>query len=293
MKVALFVAGPKGANFLRYFNADVPIELVVSYPTKGFRQDSYAEIQNICRAKGYPLCDRSDARPQRYALADIVFLIGWQWLSADADPRFIVFHDSLLPKFRGFNPTVTALILGETELGVTAFSPVHGDVSVADSGPMFGQEKIRIQYPTTIRAVYEELAFAYCRLAERVLYSASLGPLSFSPQDDRNATYSIWRNEDDYRISWAMPAEHINRMVDAVGWPYIGAKTSLQGREIRIDSVQLCPDLVFAQRFPGKIWSLGDGRPEVVCGSGMLRIVAAREQDGSPVKFTSLRVQLM
>jgi methionyl-tRNA formyltransferase len=45
-------------------------------------------------------------------------------------------------------------------------------------------------------------------------------------------------------------------------------------------------------RYPGKIWSLTGGVPEVVCGSGMLRILAARETDGSPVKFTSLRTRL-
>jgi methionyl-tRNA formyltransferase len=292
MRTALFVAGPKGVHFLRNLNTDVTIDLVVSYPTKGLQQDAYAEIREICSAKGYQLYHRTEVRPECYVSAELVFLIGWQWLSADVDQRFIVFHDSLLPKFRGFNPTVSALIAGETELGVTAFSPVGGEDSIADSGPIFGQEMIRIQYPTTIRAVYEQLGFAYCRLADRVVSSASLGPLSFSQQDSHTATYSIWRNEDDYRIDWAMPAEEICRFVDAVGWPYMGAKTSMQGREIRIDRVEICSDLVFAQRCPGKIWTLNGGSPEVVCGSGMLRVVKAREQDGGLVKFTSLRNRL-
>ena len=89
-----------------------------------------------------------------------------------------------------------------------------------------------------------------------------------------------------------MSAEEIGRFIDAVGWPYMGAKTVLQEREIRIDRVEPMPDLVFARRCPGKIWSLGGGRPEVICGSGMLRIVEARAQDGGPVEFTSLRVRL-
>src|SRR5258706_459964 len=146
MKIALFVAGPKGANFLSKFNAPATTELVVSYPSKGLRQDAYAEIQEICRERSYNFCNRTSVRPEDFASAELVFLIGWQWLSPWADRRFIVFHDSLLPKLRGFNPTVTALIAGETELGVTAFSPIGGDESLADSGPIFGQEKIRIQY---------------------------------------------------------------------------------------------------------------------------------------------------
>jgi methionyl-tRNA formyltransferase len=204
----------------------------------------------------------------------------------------VVFHDSLLPKLRGFNPTVTALIAGETEVGVTAFSPAGGDPAIADSGPIFGQEKLPVAYPTTIRDVYEQLGLAYCRLADRVVQAASAGPLAFLPQAAADATYSLWRDEDDYRIDWAKAAADIRRFVDAVGWPYLGAKSTMQGRDIRIDRVEPCPDIVFANRCPGKIWSLSDGGAVVVCGSGLLRITAARETDGSPVRFASLRVRL-
>jgi methionyl-tRNA formyltransferase len=292
MRIALFVAGPKGANFLRNFCGRETVDLVVSYASKGLQHDAYADIQAICRSKNYKLAERTDVRAADYAAADLVLLIGWQWMSSEVDRRFIVFHDSLLPKFRGFNPTVTALIAGETEIGVTAFSPAGGDAAVPDSGPIFGQEKLSVAYPTTIRDVYEQLGHAYCRLAERVLQAAAAGPLRFSPQDAANATYSLWRDEDDYRIDWTATAADIRRFVDAVGWPYLGAKTTLQGRDVRIDRVEPCPDIVFADRCPGKIWSLSGDGPVVVCGSGLLRIAAARETDGSPVRFTSLRVRL-
>lgn len=292
MRIALFVAGPKGANFLRNFCGRETVDLVVSYASKGLQHDAYADIQAICRSKNYKLAERTDVRAADYAAADLVLLIGWQWMSSEVDRRFIVFHDSVLPKFRGFNPTVTALIAGETEIGVTAFSPAGGDATVPDSGPIFGQEKIAVAYPTTIRDVYEQLGHAYCRLADRVLQAASAGPLRFSPQDAANATYSLWRDEDDYRIDWTATAADIRRFVDAVGWPYLGAKTTLQGRDVRIDRVEPCPDVVFANRCPGKIWSLSGDGPVIVCGSGLLRLAAAREADGSPVRFTSLRVRL-
>jgi methionyl-tRNA formyltransferase len=292
MRVALLAAGPKGANFLRNFRGKATVEFVVSYASKGLQVDAHAEIQNICRANSYRLLGRESVSTQDYASVDLVLLAGWQWLSKEVDLRFVVFHDSLLPKLRGFNPTVTALIAGETEIGVTAFSPVGGDPAVADSGPIFGHEKIAIRYPKTIRAVYEELGLAYGRLADRVLDAAAVGPLSFADQETNAATYSLWRDEDDYQVNWAMSAEQIRRFVDAVGWPYLGAKSTLQGREIRIERVEVAHDLMFVDRVPGKIWSLADGVPEVVCGSGMVRILAAREMDGSPVRFTSLRARL-
>ncbi len=292
MKIALFVAGTKGANFLRNFNDDATVDLVVSYPSKALQHNAHADIQDLCRARNYKLVGRNDVRAEDYAAADLVLLAGWQWMSSDADRRFVVLHDSLLPKLRGFNPTVTALIGGETEIGVTAFSPAGGDPSVSDSGPIFGHEVVRIAYPVTIRDAYERLGVAYGRLVGRVLEAASAGPLQLTPQDEAKATYSLWRDEDDYRVDWGIAAEQIQRFVDAVGWPYMGAKTTMQGREIRIDRVEVMPDIVLANRRPGKIWSLGEGGPVVVCGAGMIRITAAREADGSPVRFTALRVRL-
>jgi methionyl-tRNA formyltransferase len=292
MRVALLAAGPKGANFLRNFRGNATVDFVVSYASKGLQVDAHADIQNICRASNYRLLGRESVSTQDYASVDLVLLAGWQWLSKEVDRRFVVFHDSLLPKLRGFNPTVTALIAGETEIGVTAFSPVGGDPAVADSGPIFGYEKIAIRYPATIRAVYEELGPAYGRLADRVLDAAAAGSLSFADQEATAATYSLWRDEDDYQVNWAMSAEQIRRFVDAVGWPYLGAKSYLQGRQIRIDRVEVAHDLMFVDRRPGKIWSLADGVPEVVCGAGMVRILAAREMDDSPVRFTSLRARL-
>jgi methionyl-tRNA formyltransferase len=288
-KIALFVAGSKGANFLRNFAAKKAVALVVSYESKGLRHDARAEIETICRTEGYRLVERKAVSSADYASVDLVLLAGWQWLTDEIDQRFVVFHDSLLPKLRGFNPTVTALIAGTTEIGVTAFSPVEGDAALPDSGPIFGQERIPVRYPLTVRAAYEQLGVAYGRLAERLIQAASLGPLTFTPQNAKDATYSLWRDEDDYQIDWASSAAQIRRFVDAVGWPYMGAKSTLKGRAIRIDRVETCHDLTFANRSPGKIWSVAGGIPEVVCGSGMLRIMEARESDGNPVKFKSLR----
>ena len=69
MKIALFVAGTKGANFLRNFSAQATVALVVSYPSKGLRHDAYAEIRNICSAKGYEFRDRAGLSQQDYAAA--------------------------------------------------------------------------------------------------------------------------------------------------------------------------------------------------------------------------------
>src|SRR6202034_752826 len=202
MKIALLVSGPKGARFLRNFHSNADIECVVSYASKGSRFDAYADIQTVCRERGYKFLEREKAHGEDYVAADLILLIGWQWIEQAVDRRHIVFHDSLLPRLRGFNPTVTALIAGEAEIGVSAFRPADDEPSLIDSGPVFGQEKISIGYPITIQDAYKLLGGAYCRLAERVVNSAGSGTLSFLPQDSENATYSLWRDEDDYWIDW-------------------------------------------------------------------------------------------
>jgi methionyl-tRNA formyltransferase len=215
-------------------------------------------------------------------------MIGWQWLLPEIDPRFIVLHDSLLPRFRGFSPSVTALILGENRLGVTAFKPDSG----IDTGLICGQKEILVHYPVTIREIYARLAVAYVELVRQIIAEFATGSLKFHPQNAEKATYSLWRDEADYQINWNSSASSIVRFVDALGYPYLGAKTTLQGREIRIDRVEVTSDVVFECRQPGKIWSMTNNVPTVVCGSGMLKILEAREIEGGAVYFGSLRVRL-
>jgi methionyl-tRNA formyltransferase len=48
----------------------------------------------------------------------------------------------------------------------------------------------------------------------------------------------------------------------------------------------------FEIRDAGKIWRLDNGRPIVICGSGMLRIDSCRCQDGSKFLFRRLRARV-
>ncbi|MDR6874165.1 methionyl-tRNA formyltransferase [Bosea sp. BE125] len=208
----------------------------------------------------------------------------------EIDSRFIVFHDSLLPRYRGFAPTVAALIVGDTRIGVSAFRPEPG----VDTGAIIDQEPLDIAYPATIREVYQQLGGAYANLARRLLAQAERHPLAGVAQVDALATYSLWRDEDDYAIDWTQSSTQIRRFIDAVGWPYLGAKTRYLGEEIRIGQAEPLPDLTFVNRQAGKLWSIGPTRStaEVVCGDGVLRIAEAKFADGRPVLFTSLRQRL-
>jgi methionyl-tRNA formyltransferase len=98
------------------------------------------------------------------------------------------------------------------------------------------------------------------------------------PQDEKAATYSLWRDEDDYRIDWSHDAAVIKRFIDAVGYPYHGACSNLDGTLTRILDASVEPDVKIEQRVPGKVMFVRDGWPIVTCGTGMLRLLEVRNE---------------
>jgi methionyl-tRNA formyltransferase len=51
----------------------------------------------------------------------------------------------------------------------------------------------------------------------------------------------------------------------------------MNGRLVRIFEAEELPDVVVEDRAPGKVIFVQDGRPVVVCGSGLLRILDLRD----------------
>lgn len=289
-RIGLMVAGGKGLAFLRnYHRLDQhQIAFVASYPSKGLRTDPYVEIREICRTRGYRLLERREVTHEVVAGVDLVFLAGWQYLIGFSDNRVIVLHDSLLPKYRGFSPTVSALINGEPMIGVTAFVPNDS----VDQGLICGQEMIPVHYPKTVRSAYDDLGRAYASLVTRVIEQHAQGTLTFTAQDESAASYALWRDPLDLRIDWREYADQIERFVNAVGDPYPGARAFYGEQEIVIEEVAVVPDLRFENRSAGKIWSLANGTPVIVCGKGMLKIERATTPDGGVITWDRLRVRL-
>ncbi len=207
-----------------------------------------------------------------------ILCIGWRYVVPEAvlaalPERVIVAHDSLLPKLRGFSPLITALLIGAEETGVTFFRAGRS----VDDGDVLWQGAVKIAPDEThaslidkVTPLYEEGAVAFYRGELREAW----------PQDEAAATYSIWRDLEDHRLDWGAAAEEIERAVRAMGAPYLGARTTLAGETVVLRAAEVVPDLTFAIRQPGKIWSLDAGRPTVVCGRGMLRITALEAADG-------------
>lgn len=289
MKIGFLVAGIKGMNLLEEIHRECEVAFVGSHEVGGYGFNPAQRIGELCSENGYLHIDHG-ARAEQIPIerADLVLVAGWRYLLDIDASKLVVFHDSLLPRYRGFAPTVSALIHGEKEVGVSAFRPAPE----VDTGPLIESVRLPVGYPAKVREVYAGLAKAYAEAARKVLAKAKAGPITATPQCEEEATYCIWRDSLDYRIDWNWPAEKIRRFVDAVGWPYSGATTSYGGTAVTVHEVESLPDLKFVERHPGKIWSLKDGAPVVICGNGLIRISSASGPDGKSFRFEKVRVRL-
>ena len=288
----LYLMGQKGAQCLEkaiemHRSNRIVLPFVVSARDASVKKDYFDEIRHLCQAAGIAFFVRSP--DQRLPPADLSVAIGWRWLIHENADSLVVFHDSLLPKYRGFNPLVTALIEGDREIGVTA---IRANMAF-DSGDVIGQRKTPIDYPITIADAIDRVSVLYADLLEQVLADAAAGTLTETPQDESKASYSLWRDGGDYNIDWNQDCERIVRTIDALGFPYTGAVTDCDGKTIRIVKAESAGDLEIVNRTPGKVLLLENNVPTVVCASGLLRILEAQDiETGLAFTFTKMRIRL-
>jgi len=282
---AICAVGLKGAEYLdKLIAGKCAPQKVFSYRQADDVSNSIDKIAALCRTNRI---DFSESLLPDYAGDRPLFFVGWQHLIRKPGGNFIILHDSLLPKFRGFAPTVNALIKGEKRIGVTAFRPDQD----YDTGPIVGQMGADVTYPIRIEQALRQQAALMARLTMDILRSYRSG-LTTAAQDNAASTYSIWRDEQDYHIDWKAPAAEIKRLVDAVSFPYAGAKTKTNDQMLVIDEATEVEDLVFELRHVGKVFRLDQSKAVVICGRGLLRLDKVLTLDGKPYVFQRLRMRL-
>ena len=287
MKIGLYLMNQKGFSALDALvdHFSEYIGFVVAAKDAAVINDFYADIRDICVNHKISFYDRTVVA---LPAVDYQLAIGWRWLISRTE-NLIVLHDSLLPKYRGFAPLVNSLINGEQEIGVTAIwaGPEF------DAGEIIFQEKARICYPIKIQEAIEIVSGLYRKICIAIFNSIRANqPLVSFPQIEDDATYSLWRDEEDYRIDWSQSSKAIKRFIDAVAFPYQGAQSLLEGNQkVFIDEATIMEDIKLELRHPGKVIKLIGGNPVVVCGEGLLQISKMRCKDGTEFRLQKLRVR--
>lgn len=300
-KVCLMVSGLKGLMVLKTMieNKKNDIGLVISFEETNMRKKYYNQIKNLCERNDIPFFTWSEVQYsiigliKEYRITETI-AISWKYkieLSANEYLRhgIIVFHDSLLPKYRGFTPTPTAIINGEKIIGVSVIL-ASNDI---DSGEIILQEKIHIDEKIYIGRIMYSQGLIYCKLILKLLDLLEKNSIVTYPQDESLATYSVWRNPEDCRIDWNMSSKQICNLVRAVSFPYTGAFTYMEGEKIYIWKSKIVEDKKFVIRYPGKVWEIDPhDNPTIICGEGMIKLIDVTDEDMKKINFNKIRVRL-
>lgn len=267
MQITLFLMNEKGFKVLEHllqnFETSIIFQVVVA-EDKNVAKDFYKEIVELCKKNKIPFYNKNNYNLYKgYA-----FAIGWRWIIPQQE-KLIVLHESLLPKYRGFSPLVSALINGDKTIGVTALFASKE----YDRGEIIHQEKIEINYPIKIKNAIEQISELYQKIVKIIVNQLlNKEKLKCKIQDESHASYGLWRNEEDYLINWNQDAEQIKRFVNAVGFPYLGASSFIKNKKIRILDVGVLPDVKIENRTPGKVIFIKNQKPIVVCKKGLIQI---------------------
>ncbi len=111
-------------------------------------------------------------------------------------------HPSLLPRYRGANPSYWVIRNGETETGVTA----HLMSAAADAGDIVWQQKLALSEMETQGSLRRRLAELAARAAVDTLRAIRAATVSRTPQDDGQSS-TFGRPSDADRTlnpSWTM-----------------------------------------------------------------------------------------
>jgi len=288
--IDLYLLGLKGYNALQYIassNYLGLVNLVIIGTDAGVKADCSQEIAQLCEKLSIKYSFRGEPGSS-LEVADIVLCIGWRWI-VNSTRHVIVLHDSMLPRYRGFAPLVSQLINKEPQIGVTAINAVEN----YDQGDIICQFSIDIDYPLKIADAINIVGTCYNKCL-KFIFSRLINSeiLPATPQNNSLATYSLWRDKEDYRIDWTLNANDISRFVDAVGDPYAGAVSLMNQKTITIISTLPVEDVRIANRVPGKVIFIDGGKPIIVCGNGLLKITEAYDQDGiSILPFKKIRTR--
>lgn len=289
MRVGLCCATERGRRVLEALASIDDIDLVVA----SFREESWEppfldEIRTAAERADAPffetrrlaaVADEFFADP-----VDMLLCVSWRYLIPSAvygraTRGGFTMHDSLLPAYRGFSPTVWAMINGEPRTGVTLLQMVDA----VDAGDVFAQREVTIGSDDDISDVIGRVTDTYVELATEQIPALLEGTLSGKPQAHEDATFTTKLGPDDFVIDWSWPSQRIHDLVRATTRPYAGARTTLDGRPLLVWRTRLETG---APRHVGAVigrhaGATTDGAVRIITGDGSILVTEVEDETGS------------
>lgn len=200
---------------------------------------------------------------------------------------FFNVHYAPLPRYRGRATVNWAIINGER----TFAACIHKIVPELDAGDVYLKGEIRIDDRDTIEEVYGKLNEVIKETLGRTVLGAFKGEITPVKADkDIAPSYCCTRLPEDGFIDWSRPTIEIDRLIRAVGHPFPGAFTYLNGEKIYIWKAQPVINAPsYEGRVPGRIVNILKGKGvEVLTGDGIMLIDDVQFEGREPCNATEV-----
>lgn len=266
-------------------------DLVVTLPPEAAaRHSDHADLSELARQCGAEIVltrdvnDDGTCRALEALSLDLLLVIGWSQLCRErlrSIPRLglVGFHPAPLPELRGRAAIPWTILAGLDETAASLFWIDEG----CDSGDILMQSRFPVVADETARTLYDKHVAALCRMLPAALSLIAAGTVPRTPQDASRASYCARRRPEDGRIDWTRPAREIDRLVRAVGAPYPGAFTELDGSRITVDAAQVHEGAPRYIGLPGQVQEVDGSRIRISCGDfSCLDVTAWRSGGGEP-----------
>ena len=229
-----------------------------------------------------------DFKPDLAVLAFVPRIIPVRYLEWPTHDS-ICFHPSLLPRHRGASAINWALIMGDTQTGISIFWPDAG----IDTGPILLQRKIGIGPDETAGSLYFNHLFPMG--IEALVESVNLIKAGNAPrmaQTGDGATYEPPCDDRVAGIDWDKPAGEVYNLIRGCD-PQPGAYAFWEKGKIRFYGARLLSEDSAAK--PGSVIQIGAAGMHIAVKGGILdvgkihsdltgKLTAAKYASGSGLK---------
>tara|TARA_B100000686_G_C16704899_1_gene925667 strand:+ start:400 stop:1308 length:909 start_codon:yes stop_codon:yes gene_type:complete len=186
-------------------------------------------------------------------------------------------HPSLLPKYRGASPIVTALLDGCKETGVSIMKMDKG----LDTGPILTQKSIKILSNDNAETLTQKLFKEGIKLLIDTIDKINTSEYFEIPQDNNNATLTKLIKKSDGKINWTKKAKKIEREIRAY-YPWPMAYSFWNEKNIKIIQAKLSQH-IFEK--PGYVKKTEDNKIVVATQQGSLELNLVQLEGKTPTNI--------
>ena len=175
-------------------------------------------------------------------------------------------HASLLPKYRGASPIVSAILNGETRTGVSFMRMDEG----LDTGPVYQQVDISISETVTAPELENILAGLAGDHIGECIRKLAAGEMQAAAQDPAEATVSRKIRKSQASVDWNSSAEQLARKIRAFHpWPSAVFTVRHGERPVTV-KISSGKTVAGGDESPGRILSIQPEGIVVACKCGAL-----------------------